>query len=417
MGGAPKISGSTKSLPDGSFTIHMVDSKFSLGFNAQEVQTVRVKFSKKSGLLHHKFLCGTVPGATSKFDCGGDPRVSNPLPSAEEVLKVRHFHFQQDRDEHLVIVEASSVPFGGRVYFPLYNLLLPRSESNPDEHSWPWSYSADGVRECSLQKAEVCMFNYDNAGTAIVCVDSDENGEYVLPAPIGLQLYVKITLGSHTRFVRNQLRGSGQGRFLVQPSIQAQKQVPGSNNNNNNDEEAVEVFTFEEGALPYQNMDYEDRTSRVLHLDAHGTLCKFRLGTETTFSIKAPGSCGSMEMVMPTSRFTDGHVLLPAHPFEVTLESVDPPYPEVTDKSRLLIKEKYAKYILNFYIIRFGYFHRLRTRSVYIDLFEGSVESVEDTNQQGLVANASIHNILWRYHPRPQLETSFYEQSSRRADL
>ena len=130
----------------------------------------------------------------------------------------------------------------------------------------------------------------------------------------------------------------------------------------------------------WTNMNFEDHTSRVLHVGSHGTLCKRPLGDKSTFSLRYtqhPTCYEGLLAIMQTPSYTDGRFVLPAHEFDVTLESVDTPdYNQVTDADAN------------------GFFHRLRQRTQRVDLFE---EPDSETP----------HYVEWQYRPKPMLSISF----------
>ena len=117
----------------------------------------------------------------------------------------------------------------------------------------------------------------------------------------------------------------------------------------------------------------------MLKLDSHGTKCGLALGPTSEFSLRftqdptcyeaketAPKALYAM---LPTPSYTDAEFVVPAHAFDVTLESVDQPaYNAVTDADEN------------------GYFHRLRQRTKRVDLFDES-------------GGDGPHELTWEYRP------------------
>ena len=198
---------------------------------------------------------------------------------------------------------------------------------------------------CPVQKATVCLHDYHKSGVELVCVDTEADGNYTIPAPIGVDVIVSVKKGTHTNFARHKAANPDieEGAFRDQYFAPTVRVAVTDQDGKMEDLTGVqdEVFIIKESALKvskWKNMDYHDHTSRVVRLDAHGTLCKFPLGSEAIFKIQVPGSpctgSSEVEVAVATPKHTDGFVLLPAHSFDFTLLSTDPVYPSATDKGQ-----------------------------------------------------------------------------------
>lgn len=152
-------------------------------------------------------------------------------------------------------------------------------------------------------------------------------------------------------------------------------------------------------------MDYEDQTTRLLNVDVHGTLCKHPLGNMAFVKVAVAGS-RQLDMHtaldLPTSYQTSNLVQLPAQAFDITLDAVEPSYPEATSFTQL------------------GYFHRLRKRTQRVDLSdkpegEGSPTDNAGDPEQSTQGNSeaaiesSVHSaVVFQYHPAPTMDVEFF---------
>ena len=88
--------------------------------------------------------------------------------------------------------------------------------------------------------------------------------------------------------------------------------------------------------------------------------------------------------ILGTKDHTDAQFMMPAHTFDVSFESVTPPYPEVTDAGEA------------------GYLHRLRKRTVRVSLFEEATKP-EDSDHRDEVE----HAVVFEYRAKPTLAVRF----------
>ena len=59
------------------------------------------------------------------------------------------------------------------------------------------------ARPCPLGKATVCLYEYKTENK-VVCDETASDGTYVIPAPLGMELYAQVSLGSHITFLRSK---------------------------------------------------------------------------------------------------------------------------------------------------------------------------------------------------------------------
>ena len=188
----------------------------------------------------------------------------------------------------------------------------------------------------------VCLHDFHTT-ESLVCSNSDHEGKYVLPAPKGLTVYVVVTLKTHTHFVRTKTsKGVDQSldrtKFTRDAKEPLNMQLPdiklpqGSSAKADQEPETPEkeltkeVFTIDATTTEetWRQMDYEDHTTRSVRLDAHGTLCRRRLADRSVFSFRyTQKSCYSEipPTIMDTRNSVDAKYLVPAHAFDITLDS------------------------------------------------------------------------------------------------
>ena len=370
--------GSAVSAKDGSFRFHIVDTKSSLN-----VEDVVVSFRKQtktaSGTIDHLFQCdGSLCGP------GIDKKTKKAYPDAQRVIKLSHLSFHTD----IIIGEASSVPFTGTVSFPSVRPYpLKRGTAAPAQGAWPWG-EAETMKTtpCYLPKAKVCLLNYKLGNTLVACDTTDSQGRYSLAAPLGLHVVVQVQYASHGMFVRSptsrKMDATGTANGLVRGKF-----VTWKNETQMATQEVklVEMYYIAEtsGRDLWTGMHFEDRTTKRVTLGAHGTLCKLPLGDKTMFDVQhATGNCyaGAKHTVLDTKTHADASFLMPAHLLDVSLDSVDPAYPQATDAGQM------------------GYFHRLRNRTQRIDLVE-----VKDEDPPT--------EAVFQYHPKPTITVMFKDSA------
>ena len=301
-------------------------------------------------------------------------------------------------DTPATITDATTIPFGGKVYFPREVKVLSRDETaalrqlpaqtNP---GWPegWGAGNQADKQCPLRNAEVCLHAYSQFAEKIACTTSGEGGIFTLAALPHVPFVVRVTLGSHKHFVRteNTDNPSRATAVRMKPAL-----APGVDEC----DDCMEVFTLIAGDETFgTGMNYEDRTTRLLDVDVHGTLCKHPIGNAAYMKFEVPGGvCGHMPALLPTAYQTNSLVILPAHLFDVTLEAVEPPYEEATASTQ------------------FGYFHRLRTRTQRVDVFDEASQrdpEIDDQDNAGRGEMINHHAVTYQYHPAPAINIAFFK--------
>lgn len=249
----------------------------------------------------------------------------------------------------------------------------------------------------TVKAAKVCLHTYSQGAEPIACTTSDVDGKYSLPAVPHVPCVVRITLGSHMppQFHRNDATSREWAPTLqscveMKPSLTSDIECAG----------CMEVFTFVPSEkvvemLMNTKMKYEDRTVRLLDVDVHGTLCKHPLGDVAFLKFDVP-NCGHRSVLLPTSYQTNNLVQLPAQLYDVTLDAVEPPYPEATA------------------VTQFGYFRRLRTRTQQTDLSDELNASPEEDGGER-IAGTNVHAVVFQYHPAPDLNIQFLETTRERS--
>ena len=376
-----KAMGTTTSAKDGSFYFHILDTKA-----AAQIEDIDITFSKTTksttGPSDHLFICnGELCGP------GTDNTTGKPYPPAVQTLRLSHLTF----DNKLEILEASSIPFTGTVSFPaMPPHLLPRGADKPDSDAWPWTAQATGsARQCFIPEAEVCLLDHMRSDAAIVCAKTDPQGNFKLPAPVGLHVAVAIKYRSHEAFYRtasstlDDVSANIDGKKRQHYVTTSKKATGGFGKAS-----SIEVYHItEESDGLWVGMHFQDKTTRRAQLGAHGTLCKLPLGDAAVFNLQhAGGECYSNIAAtrIDTQLHTDAEFLVPAHVFDVTFDKVVPAYPQVTDRSKV------------------GYFHRLRNQTQRIDLLDD--QATESSSSSSSSGNAAA---IFTFHPKPILGIRF----------
>ena len=327
VGGQAVVPFTDVSGKDGTFEIHIIDPSTNLMLTENVVLTYSkttdtVNSTNHSVAFHHEFLCAGV-------ECGGSTGIDATETVAVHHLDLNHKHW---------VKEISSAPFTGSVYFPA---VKPKESASYSDSDWPWGESdTDDASSCFLEKANVCLKDYHNGGAAVVCASTLNDGTYELAAPAGMHLYVHISLGTHETFKRSSKSMAEDAEHRQEEGLVSQGTVSTIDKATGvTSDIVVDVFYISPAHLnvagTWSALDFEDRATRTLQLDAHGTLCKLPLGTSAAFEIKYPKwpSCygGTASQVdLDTGRLTLHTILLPAHLFDITLRSVDPPFEAAT---------------------------------------------------------------------------------------
>lgn len=383
---------------DGRFFLHLIEEKSNLEnviLDKTQTRTIHLKYSKRVGRseLFHEFLC---PGGVK---CGGVDPADSTFDDFKHRVTATHLVF----DTPASVVDATTLPFTGNVFFPLEVQDLPEGTDPNQALTWPerWSRSPDqatnvaGEMRCPLRDARVCQHAYTSSAEELACATTKPDGTYELAAVPSIPTIIRVTLGDHepSQFQRRQGDHAAGGMSEPKPSLTPDVDCLPERSNCD-----VEVFAIEPNESSESNvshnglnkMHYEDRTTAALNVDVHGTLCKYPLGDVAFVKFSVP-YCGSKTVALQqTPRKEYNLVQLPAHVFDVTLDAVEPPYPEATDPSQM------------------GYFHRLRTRSRRIDL---SAEPTKVGISEGPAVAAGVADnflsVVFQYHPAPDVNVRF----------
>ena len=142
--------------------------------------------------------CVAIAGdAKTGSRCGpGKDNTGAAYGPAQEMRQVPHL----DLAFELTILEDSSVPFTGAVSFPAVQPYLI-SDRSPLPSGWVFPDKTP--RPCPLGKATVCLYEYKTENK-VVCDETASDGTYVIPAPLGMELYAQVSLGSHITFLRSK---------------------------------------------------------------------------------------------------------------------------------------------------------------------------------------------------------------------
>ena len=343
---------------DGKYSFTVADRLYK---STSDVRKVHMTFSKTSRVddsdFLHSFTCpdglASDPGL-----CGG----IDDANTATKTIVVQQFSFDNTVDA----VEHSSVPISGRVYFPMPADVEAQATVGTANTNWRTEWSTQ-AQTCSLPEATVCLHDHSENGFSLGCTTTAGDGTYSLAAPPGLRVTIRVSKGTHSEGNFSRARHSNTAANGEMMARHVNDPVAGA---------AEEVFEIRPLSTTYAaNMDFQDHTTRTVTIEAYGTNCKLKLGDQVFF--KATRVCGTMRFSMSSTGGTSSSYTVPAHSFDFHIESVAPDYAEVTDMSE------------------YGYFHRMRTRQKFIDLFEE--------------AESGPHRGTWEYHPKPELGLSFSE--------
>jgi len=168
--GCDGCSGSDKTSEGGAFEIVFnVDDPFFKDKNNVDIPA-KIKFSKMSGDISHKFLCNE-----GEDDCSDDIGI---------VVYLKHLHFK----EQVHIYDDTSIPFSGKVFIA--------------DTSYP------GSEGCMLSNVEVCLKQEKTEMSELVCGETGSDGTYSLPVIIGRRVdYVDLNYHGH------QFRASSNSNF------------------------------------------------------------------------------------------------------------------------------------------------------------------------------------------------------------
>jgi hypothetical protein len=395
-GGAGAASDIALTGADGKFQLRILfqesDSAFSSDIairnaNIMEQDIVVYAEKKGPGEFTHEFLCS---GGQKCCGRSGEP-CADTGQLAHFPLTVRHTNLAVP----LNILEMSSIPFSGKVFFrPMQPELIARGATHPT--TWPsaWKTSGD-VGECKLRGAKVCMLRADDSREEIMCTKTDINGEYLLNAPPDMEVLVKISVldrdaDKQERFVRTRDSIAEDATRIVHAAAGkfAHAMAEAAADQNDDGVPAEEVFfidSTESARNAWSDMNYEDQTVRVARFGAHGTKCElplggYKSGSGARFDLRFtddPDCTEGYSYELNTEVFTDAEVVLPAHEFDITFVEVLPQsYPDATDAGSA------------------GYFGRLGQRTQRVNF-----------SKQPADPNTAI-DVIFEYRPKPELSFS-----------
>lgn len=208
--------------------------------------------------------------------------------------------------------------------------LGARGATSPQEHSFPKLKAAvtakATVNKCYIdtrqggsETVSVCMFDYDRRGALINCTDTNHLGFYHIPTPMHTRVFLKVAWRSHTfKLDAENIHGS-----LLANLIDSQGN-------------AVHVISVPDSHEQLRRVDFQDVTGQFMRVGVHGTKCRFNVANEAIFSVQIPRTLyhceprNDLEVVVPVSTMPFARVLLPAHPMNLTLDALEPHWPQVS---------------------------------------------------------------------------------------
>jgi len=253
--------GNSKTTDGGTFKITFNIDDPALSYNNDDNKrefSVRIKFSKMSGDITHKFLCNN-----GEDDCSGEIGTA---------VFLKHLQF----GEIVNIYDDTSVPFSGQV------LVDNSGFTNAD--------GSTNAEPCPLSKVNVCLMKNNKVGAMdpIVCSETGSNGVYEIPIIIGSRVDdVQLSYHDHTF--------QSVGEFEKGTSI-------------------------EEGGL-YGGNDFKDVQKARLFVDVVGGLCEKRLGN-TQIQIQMRRCPDSGFLTYDHNVVRDVYNNVPAHQLDVEVVEV-----------------------------------------------------------------------------------------------
>ena len=175
----------------GKFTIDL--SLVHPSLNNHDEFPVRMRFSKTTADIKHRFLCsdGTkdcstelVLETTGNLEEEGEPLPLNASATEESkvnttVIYLRHLEF----NEPIHVIDDTTVPFRGKV--TISGTRMPGA----------------GALGCPIAGAEVCLMDHMTRNKIqlpeLVCVKTDSEGNYALPAVIGTTISPEVRYHEH----------------------------------------------------------------------------------------------------------------------------------------------------------------------------------------------------------------------------
>ena len=378
-----KLGGTVRTNAAGRFEIHVKDlddeilAQFEAG-KRDQTATVDIDIVVSKGT--DTFTCEDMIKT-----CGGkDVITGHVFPEAKYTLVAEYLKFQYDELDVKRIQHAPIVPFDGQVAFPLTHHVFPAGDGESTlDSSLPSPFGADS--KCYIKKAEVCTYDFDFNNMPIHCTETDMAGKYHIPVAVHTRVRVEVTWKSHVfELARDSIED-----FLVSDELFNKKSVP-----------IVSVVTSESAT---RHVDFVDVSGQIVTLGAHATQCGFAIGTEALFKISVkplayvchPSS--EMMVVVPTSVITHTRVMLPGHDIQVTLDAVEPGWPQVTDASDI------------------GYFSRVKNRTRDLNLVAVSETRLGGQDPTGGGGGNAEPVERYEYHPQARLEIEVRTEDARAA--
>ena len=241
----------TKTGASGKFTISL--SLVHPSLNNDDEFPVRLRFAKTTSSIVHRFLCNdstkdcstTIPEDDDTGDQLGDgstPIITEASKVNTTVVYLRHLEFEAP----VHVIDDTTVPFRGTV--KVHGTEMPGA----------------GALGCPIVGAQVCMVDHTTRNALqvtdpSVCVQTDNKGNYALPAVIGT------TISPQVRYHNHEFRPINPDHAPL----------------------------FEQGILInpdgiYENFDLHDITTALLTIEVAGGLCDRVLG-QTELSLTMQG--------------------------------------------------------------------------------------------------------------------------------
>ena len=310
----------------------------------------------------------TVSKGTDPFQCedmaqicgGMDTVTGIHFPPAVYTLVADYMKFKHDLLDIRRIIHSPIVPFDGQVSFPVAHHVFPTGEAEESLGSiLPLEQPFESPNKCFIPQATICVSDYERANTMIACTKTDTEGKFHVPVGIHSLVTATVEWNAHTFAL---VEGSNIATDLIlKQNVVAE-----------DGKASVEtIFVVRDSQSDLRHVDFTDRSGQIIHLGAHGTHCRKSMSTEALFKVQVSPTAykcdprNDMEVIIPTALLTYTRVMLPGHDITITLDALEPAWPQVTDKSD------------------FGYFHRLRQRTRRLDLLDESVARIQLEQQAG----------------------------------
>jgi len=261
------ISDTTTTLQNGEVIIEFMELEINgHRFDGSKQYPLKLHLSKTTGSVDHEFLCDN-----EAVVCTNDGVITY----------LSHLQFSDTSTVH--IVDSTSVPVEGTV-----SIGWPNAE-----------YSG-----CPLRKAEVCLFRkqagvIEGADTEDVCVETDAEGRYSLPATIGTRVYPKVQFADH-EFVH-----------LTEREVDY---------NRTREIERNGIYVTESGS-GLRNLDFLDANTTDLIVEVAGGPCDFVLGNSVV-EVKLC-SAENGKKTFPAQSSVKHVYRVPSQEVEVRIESIE----------------------------------------------------------------------------------------------